>query len=254
VLLWCLCKEFGADANQADKNGWTPVHFAAKEGHADVVRQCKELGADINVTDIDGWTPVHLAARKGYAEVVRIAESSAPTSTLLSTVAGRSHISQPVKAMPSSFACKELGTDINLKDEDGRSPVHYAANNGHAEVVRVLIECGVDVNLADRNGVAPLHFASVGGFTEIVCFLITSGADVTKMAKDGHSALSIVSKGMILTLQYPLQHGGADIAMVFDGRSVWNLLHPPQRVEFQGEGCGDDRPAAGFGATRGPSQ
>ena len=43
------------------------------------------------------------------------------------------------------------GTDLNAKDEWGTTPLHYAAIEGHKEVVELLIAEGADVN-ADVNG------------------------------------------------------------------------------------------------------
>ena len=43
----------------------------------------------------------------------------------------------------------EKGADANLATEDGYSPIFIAANNGHAEVVKLLVEKGADLNQAN---------------------------------------------------------------------------------------------------------
>jgi hypothetical protein len=64
-------KELGADVNQADNDGTTPLFIAAEVGSLDVV-SClvKELGADVNQADNDGNTPLFTAARQGKLGVV----------------------------------------------------------------------------------------------------------------------------------------------------------------------------------------
>jgi ankyrin repeat protein len=53
-----------------------------------------------------------------------------------------------------------LGEDdslVNQKDESGATPVHYAALNGHSQIVRLLVQRGADVNSTDnRHGATPV--------------------------------------------------------------------------------------------------
>jgi len=68
------------------------------------------------------------------------------------------------------------GADVNVKDDSGLTPLHYA---GGKEIAEILIAEGADVNAkSDGSGVTPLHFAADRGHTEVVELLITAGADV----------------------------------------------------------------------------
>ena len=49
--------------------GFTPLHYAAKEGHLDVCRLILERVEDKNPEAIGGWTPLHSAADNGHLEV-----------------------------------------------------------------------------------------------------------------------------------------------------------------------------------------
>jgi ankyrin repeat protein len=53
-----------------------------------------------------------------------------------------------------------------------------AADNGHLDIVKFLVERGVDVDATTVDGVTPLMYASQNGYTEIMQYLINKGADV----------------------------------------------------------------------------
>ena len=74
------------------------------------------------------------------------------------------------------------GADVNAKDDNGWTPLHWAALSGHKEVSEYLITMGADVNAKDGTGMTPLHYAAAFDQKEIVELLLASGADVN--AKD----------------------------------------------------------------------
>ena len=69
---FALLLDRGAEVNGKDNSGWTPLHYAAWDGHADVAALLLDRGAEVNVKTIDGWTPLHYAADYGHADVVAL--------------------------------------------------------------------------------------------------------------------------------------------------------------------------------------
>jgi len=53
-----------------------------------------------------------------------------------------------------------LGQNVNAKDDDGSTPLHYAAAKSNKEVTELLIVEGADVNAKDEDGETPLDFAN----------------------------------------------------------------------------------------------
>ena len=61
-----------------------------------------------------------------------------------------------------------------------QTPMHFAAKNNNAEVVKILIESGANINNAQGNyEESPLHFAArYNSNAEVVKILIESGANI----------------------------------------------------------------------------
>ena len=64
------------------------------------------------------------------------------------------------------------------KEEEGRTPLQYAAREGHVDIVKMLIENDAKVNATDFNDCTALHHAARGGHVDVVKVLIQNGADV----------------------------------------------------------------------------
>ena len=74
-------------------------------------------------------------------------------------------------------------------DRMGRTPLHYAANEGLYEEALRLLEGGDDANASDDNAWTPLHFAAQSGSLEIAALLLANGARVDALDSDGNSPL-----------------------------------------------------------------
>ena len=70
----------------------------------------------------------------------------------------------------------QKGAKFNIKDEEGKTPLHYAAIRGWIEIAQVLLEFKADPNLKDKGGYTPYHYAKFNDYTEIVSLLKKYGA------------------------------------------------------------------------------
>jgi len=133
--------------------GSTPLHLAASEGHADACQILLSHGARINNLNQDGNTLLHLTA---YTRHLNVAHSP-----LVHRVTDRSD--------DANALCR-------ARDENGRTPLHYAAEKGNTKIAHLLLEHGALLDDPDQHGKTPLDLAENAGKLDVVSFLHGYGA------------------------------------------------------------------------------
>ncbi len=103
-------------------------------------------------------------------------------------------------------------------------PIHYAADGGHADIVRLLIERGADVNAHHpRYRWYPLHEAANQGHADVAALLLDHGAEVNPANHDALTPLLMAAAEGRRDVVVLLIERGAPIDQAGTGR--WTLLH-----------------------------
>ena len=111
----------------------------------------------------------------------------------------------------------KVGADITVKDTNGWTPLHYAAQEGCG--VAALIDRGADVHARSNDGVTPLMDATRKGHLEAARTLVAAGADVNAVDDNGYTVLMAAAFGKNeLVTEYLLEVilGNNDFFFIFE--------------------------------------
>ncbi|KAI7744844.1 hypothetical protein M8C21_029839 [Ambrosia artemisiifolia] len=82
--------------------------------------------------------------------------------------------------------CVEAGIPVDIKDSEGRAPLHWAVDRGHFKTAELLLSRNADVNLKDNEGQTPLHYAAVCERERIAELLVKNNASTNVKDDDGN--------------------------------------------------------------------
>jgi ankyrin repeat protein len=122
------------------------------------------------------------------------------------------------------------GADPNVKDLDGHTPLHIAAEQCRADLAELLLKHGADPNAKNVRGKTPLHRAVWERCGAVVELLLRHGADPNARDADGETPLhKAVSVSDVALVELLLRHGADPNARDKEG---WTPLHQAGRVEL----------------------
>jgi len=84
----------------------------------------------------------------------------------------------------------EPNTDIEIRDDDGWTPLIWASWNGCTEIVKLLIDRGANIDAKDNNGCTAMSWAFYDQQIDTAKLLLDRGSDIENINDDGFTYLS----------------------------------------------------------------
>lgn len=145
----------------------------------ETIRLLIQLGADITLNTIHESSAFHLACLNGHDTVLK--ELLLNNYEMKSNSKGYHPIHYASVSRRGSFCLEHLislGIDVNMKSNDGKTPLHITALHYSHSCAQNLICSGAKVNEIDNNGNTPLHIASKIGDDIMVSLLLDYSASI----------------------------------------------------------------------------
>ncbi len=104
----------------------------------------------------------------------------------------------------------DAGADVNVpSDNNGYTPLIWAASRGHMEAARLLVEAGAILDIQATDGQTALMRTSDNGHLELVRLLLDAGADVNIETESGITALELAELKVHSKVAEALKKAGA---------------------------------------------
>ncbi|OAA62180.1 Ankyrin repeat-containing domain protein [Cordyceps fumosorosea ARSEF 2679] len=188
--LWLLSQQ-GIKVSKPDQNGRTVLSYAAERGWTEVVQAALGVGSKINGPDLIGRTAISWASEFGEPTMVKLLISQQASPTLPDHF-GRTPLSYAASRGDRAVVdvlLKDIRVETLACDLENKSPLFWASEKGHVEVVTTLLRRRMDRAVIDEqtvgNGLTPLSVALVKNHLEVAELLVAKGASYRHIRIEG---------------------------------------------------------------------
>ncbi|KAJ7733318.1 ankyrin repeat-containing domain protein [Mycena metata] len=150
------------------------IHAAVKNDDQDVIAFAGNYHKNLNEQDNHGTTSLDYALKSNRLKLVVFLRKNGGDLDASSQLNKKSlhYASEGGLDVVQYVVSENLKLDINSKDAEDKTGLHYASINGYLDVVKYLVREGMVINNRDKFGRISLHYSSRNGHLEIVQYLV----------------------------------------------------------------------------------
>ncbi|KND58206.1 Ankyrin repeat [Candidatus Burkholderia verschuerenii] len=166
---------------------------AVKFDDVSSVKKSLAQGADPNTVDKTGTPLLLIAAREKSDKVGQLLAENPKTDLEKQDPAGENAMMLAALNGDATFVNALIAKDAEV-NKKGWTPLHYAATNGHDDVVKILLDHSAYIDAGSPNGTTPLMMAARGGHLSTCKLLLDEGADLRIKNQIGMTAADFATK------------------------------------------------------------
>ena len=181
----------GADLDVVHNDGSNLLMAAIGGKNINILRSLLEKNLDVNKQDNDGNTSLHLAVMTMEIPIIKaLIDHGADTSKENNKGMSPQALALPIKLDLNNLESKTSETvDVNARDEDGWTPLFWAAKENDLQKINELLDRGADIDARDDFGSTSLTYAINHEHFLAVRLLLKKGADVHNEDEGGETPL-----------------------------------------------------------------
>ncbi|XP_076610020.1 histone-lysine N-methyltransferase EHMT2 isoform X3 [Chaetodon auriga] len=183
----------GAQVDAKDKDLRTPLLEAIINNHVEVARYLIQNGACVYHTEEDGYTGLHHAAKLGNQEIVSMLLETGQVDVNAQDSGGWTPViwAAEHKHVDVIKALLNRGADVTINDKELNVCLHWAAYAGNVDIAELVLNSGCSLASVNMHGDTPLHIAAREGYLECVTLFLSRGADIDIMNREGDTPLTL---------------------------------------------------------------
>ncbi|NXG36285.1 MYPT2 phosphatase, partial [Dromaius novaehollandiae] len=188
--------ENGANVNQQDNEGWTPLHAVASCGYLNIAEYLISHGANVAAVNSEGEVPSDIAEEAAMKDLLLEQVKKQGVDLDLARKEEEQQMLQDARQWLNSGRIEDI-----KQPRTGATALHVAAAKGYSEVMRLLIQAGFNLNVQDNDGWTPLHAAAHWGVKEACSILAEALCDMDIRNKLGQTPFDVADEGLVEHLE-----------------------------------------------------
>lgn len=149
----------GANIEIKSDYDFTPLHYAARNGHSLILKKLIAAGANIEALNKNGNTPLHLSSYNGQSN--------------------------------TTLALIHRGANLYAQNHDGDTPLHSATRKNHNVILNILIVSGAGLEIQNKDGSTSLHLACLNNCFASVNTLLRLNANLFAITHKGETPIEL---------------------------------------------------------------
>eukprot|EP00210_Caulerpa_lentillifera_P006948 g6643.t1 len=217
VVSYLLDQE-SCPVNEADKNGFTALHYVVLSNNASMTSKLISKGSDINAQSTCGQVPVFLATKYACSSSLKILLEGGADPNYGNCAFWHAMEQLNIDAIHMLLI---HGAKLTRLRQDGISALDLAITKEDPTLMTLLLDRGFNIEHKCGQGCTPLMKACSLGYSKGVELLVTRGAFMNAQNKDGETPVFIaVEKNSMECLKILLEAGADPDVFTKNGESA----------------------------------